>query len=261
MILFYILLQILIFIKNRKYTLKNGWNIYFKLICSNNNNNILSEILSKLKAIVQEFNNKKIDNIINQINNIIIIINKSINDNKKYNEENFSNFSKDIQKIHHELIEFKKKYDINEIISPNGKYKGQLKNNLRDGKGTFIYKNGDKYEGDWKNGKKDGRGIYYFSNGDRFDGEWKNNLREGKGILYWKNGDRYEGDCKNDLRDGKGIIYYANGDREMGDFINGQKIGKHVKLDAHGNVTTKTFWLSIQLLMIFFKKLIKNKFC
>ena len=68
------------------------------IICSNNNNNILSEILNKLQAIVQEFNNKKIDNIINQINNIIIIINKSINDNKKYNEENFSNFSKDIQK-------------------------------------------------------------------------------------------------------------------------------------------------------------------
>ena len=31
-----------------------------------------------------------------------------------------------------------------------GKYIGQLKNNLRDGKGIMYYNNGDRYEGDLK---------------------------------------------------------------------------------------------------------------
>ena len=78
------------------------------IICSNNNNNILSEILNKLQAIVQEFNNKKIDNIINQINNIIIIIIKSINDKKNLMKKIFLISVKIFKKIHHELIEFKK---------------------------------------------------------------------------------------------------------------------------------------------------------
>ena len=42
------------------------------------------------------------------------------------------------------------------------KYEGQWKDDMRDGKGTFVYVNGDKYVGDWKADVQDGKGIYYF---------------------------------------------------------------------------------------------------
>ena len=34
------------------------------------------------------------------------------------------------------------------------KYKGEFKNNLKEGKGIMEYNNGDKYEGEWESGKK-----------------------------------------------------------------------------------------------------------
>lgn len=36
------------------------------------------------------------------------------------------------------------------------------KNDVRDGKGTFEYANGDKYVGDWKEDMQHGKGIYFF---------------------------------------------------------------------------------------------------
>jgi hypothetical protein len=32
-------------------------------------------------------------------------------------------------------------------------------NNTREGRGMYLYANGDVYEGDWMNGKKHGRGV------------------------------------------------------------------------------------------------------
>lgn len=32
-------------------------------------------------------------------------------------------------------------------ITPQGYYKGKFKDNLRNGQGTFLWKNGEKYEG------------------------------------------------------------------------------------------------------------------
>ena len=35
---------------------------------------------------------------------------------------------------------------------------------IREGKGIMYYNNGDRYEGDWKNDKKEGKGKYYYKN-------------------------------------------------------------------------------------------------
>ena len=40
------------------------------------------------------------------------------------------------------------------------KYKGQIKNGQFNGKGKYMYKNGNFYEGEWKNGKQNGVGIF-----------------------------------------------------------------------------------------------------
>ena len=102
----------------------------------------------------------------------------------------------------------------------NTKYIGEWKDNLKDGFGIQIYKNGDKYEGlwggnkrhgqgtywknesgklrreytgDWIEGKKHGRGTYFYKNGDRFDGFWVLGKPQGEGRMIEVNGDIYEG--------------------------------------------------------------------
>jgi hypothetical protein len=41
-------------------------------------------------------------------------------------------------------------------------YKGDFKNNHKDGFGTFEYVNGCRFEGSWKCDLIDGPGTYYF---------------------------------------------------------------------------------------------------
>jgi hypothetical protein len=43
-------------------------------------------------------------------------------------------------------------------------YEGELKNELRNGKGICYYKNGNKFDGEWKNNKRDGKDFYLIIN-------------------------------------------------------------------------------------------------
>jgi hypothetical protein len=47
------------------------------------------------------------------------------------------------------------------------------KNNVRNGFGKHILKNGDFFEGDWKDDQKDGRGTIRDANGRVKVGAWK----------------------------------------------------------------------------------------
>lgn len=40
------------------------------------------------------------------------------------------------------------------------RYEGQFKNNRRQGRGRYLYNNGDEYIGDFQNDKKHGLGMY-----------------------------------------------------------------------------------------------------
>ena len=181
-----------------------------------NNNNILINIVKELENISNNlYYNTKLNKIIEQIRNIIILINKVINDNKN----NINLIRNDIYNLQKIIIN-NNNYINGTKIYTFGKYIGQLKNNLRDGKGIMYYNNGDRYEGDWKNDKQ----------------EWK-------GVKYWNDGDRYEGDYKNDKAEGKGIYYYNNGDRSMGDYLNNKPIGIHAILIYNGKVKSINYWI------------------
>ena len=211
-----------------------------------NNNNILLEIEKDLKDIIRCSNDKTItaglENLIKKV-------------------ENFMKENKQKEEIKNALTE-------KEIIYDVGKYIGQSKNGLKEGKGIFLYESGpskddryegfwgnnkregygvyifsnhNRYEGDWKNGKKEGKGIFYFNSGERYEGDFKNGNFEGKGVFYFNSGNRYEGDFKNDKKDGHGIFYYKNGDRRMGDYSNDEPIGKHIILTKIGNVRTEYY--------------------
>ena len=38
----------------------------------------------------------------------------------------------------------------------------------------WVYNNGDIYKGDLKNDKREGKGKMIYNNGDKYDGEWIN---------------------------------------------------------------------------------------
>ena len=191
-----------------------------------NNNDLMLDVVNRLENIIKDIN----DNIIiTKIKDIIILINKAINNTKQ--------ISKDIHQLNN---------DINNNISIQNyfsgeRYEGELKNGKREGRGVFYFKDRSRYEGDWKNGVKEGKGIIYFNSGSRYEGDCINDFMEGKGIFFYNNGDRYEGDFKNDKREGKGIYYYSNGNREIGDYKNDQRIGKHVTLTNDGQVITNNY--------------------
>lgn len=50
------------------------------------------------------------------------------------------------------------------------RYKGEWKDGMMHGEGTFMWSKGDMYEGDWRAGKMHGRGVKKMGNGDVYDG-------------------------------------------------------------------------------------------
>jgi hypothetical protein len=54
--------------------------------------------------------------------------------------------------------------------------------NLKIGRGTYSFTNGDVYEGNFVNGKRHGIGAYNYANGNRFEGEFKNDKPNGRGV-------------------------------------------------------------------------------
>ena len=102
-------------------------------------------------------------------------------------------------------------------------------NNKFCGKGKLYNKNTDEivYEGDLINGICEGKGKYIFENGDYYIGQFKNGLRDGLGKQYYKNKQlQYDGMWKCDMRNEHGIYYYENGDYFIGFWKDNQKVGK-----------------------------------
>jgi len=91
----------------------------------------------------------------------------------------------------------------------SGKYTGKCMNGIANGNGKSIGE--DTYIGTFKDGLPDGKGKYLYKNGDIFQGYWLNGQKEGKGkfeytlngekctlIGYWKK-DEYIGVTEPDI--------------------------------------------------------------
>ena len=199
-------------------------------------NNEFQNIIFKIKSSANDMNQNKDKNIIySQLQNILYSL---TNLNKVVIEE----LNKSNNEAEPSLIQNENK--IMNIMIEDGKYIGEIKNGIPNGRGKLFYTGnleGDIYEGEFKDGEPDGKGKYCHRNGNIYVGDFIKDKADGKGIFYCNNGDRYEGDFKKDAREGKGIFYFANGDRMMGDFHNNNPIGKHVILQKNGNVVQKIF--------------------
>ena len=200
-------------------------------------NNEFQNIIFKIQNLANDINqNKDKNSNLSQLQNILFNItnlNKTvINElNKSNNDDAAPALKNDDNKIV-------------TIMTEDGKYVGEIKNGVPNGRGKLFYKGnlgGDIYEGEFKNGDPDGKGKYCHRNGNIYVGDFVKDKADGRGIFYCNNGDRYEGEFKSDAREGKGIWYFANGDRMMGDYSKDRPVGKHAVLQKDGNISQKIF--------------------
>lgn len=106
--------------------------------------------------------------------------------------------------------------------------------NCINGKGRYLYKDGQSYEGQWLNGKKHGKGTFVYKDKSSYRGDWVQGIRQGKGIYTWANGQTYQGQFQNDKMNGFGIVKYANGARYEGDIKAGVPDGMGEMLYSSG---------------------------
>ena len=241
----------------------------------NENGDLLNEIVDNLEQIIQcirdNLNNcKEKNNKINLEEEIDEKVDKKFLGEKRKYSEIFEDKENDkeqceknnnkrikskeilielIKKIESVIIKINNKNNIiknsnQEKVYSDGKYIGQIMNNLREGNGIMYYNNGDKFEGDWRKDKKY-KGIHYYTNepykGDKYDGYFKDDKFEGEGIYYWKDGEKYEGYWKNGKREGKGIYYYNSGDKYIGYFSNDKEEDKGIYYFNDGDIYTGDF--------------------
>ncbi|GAX19611.1 hypothetical protein FisN_19Hh191 [Fistulifera solaris] len=110
-------------------------------------------------------------------------------------------------------------------------YEGNIKNNLRNGKGTMVFaahpgdKSTGKYDGYWKSDMMHGKGSRKYTNGDKYEGEFFLGKRQGEGRFTYANGDVFWGCFEDNDIHGFGRYYYASGQRYEGDFFHGKRCG------------------------------------
>ena len=71
------------------------------------------------------------------------------------------------------------------IIKDRYSYKGNFKNGLPEGEGTFRFQDGSKYTGSIKDGRYNGTGTWNVGS-MKYKGSWKNGLLDGTGTRMWK---------------------------------------------------------------------------
>ena len=116
------------------------------------------------------------------------------------------------------------------------KYFGQMKDNLKSGKGQlqFMDKGGEFLVSSFENDKPVGESVVYFSNGDFFKGKIADGSMK-EGTLFLNNGNRYEGPFVNNMYEGQGILVFADKRKYRGAFRKGQKEGFGVIHWANGS--------------------------
>eukprot|EP00919_Chromeraceae_sp_WS-2016_P040319 GHVR01096290.1.p1 GENE.GHVR01096290.1~~GHVR01096290.1.p1 ORF type:complete len:206 (+),score=73.78 GHVR01096290.1:116-733(+) len=106
-----------------------------------------------------------------------------------------------------------------------------------EGKGTYVFSNGDLYSGGFLNHRRDGHGVYVSRNNNmRYEGEWKDDVREGNGMLSLHNEmSVYDGQWKANKRHGMGHFICPN-EKYSGIFLNDLYHGHGTYVDAYGSV-------------------------
>lgn len=143
------------------------------------------------------------------------------------------------------------------VYYKNGDYKDGIWNNdnFIKGKVHITYLNGGIYIGEYSNGDYNGKGKYVFINGNYqegtfscgevingeetynngyYIGEFRNGERDGEGKFFYNNGDYYEGGWSNGEKNGYGEEL-VNGITFKGNYIDGERHGEFERISRNGS--------------------------
>jgi len=119
-----------------------------------------------------------------------------------------------------------------QLLDENGNiYKGQIKNGVREGKGTMYYTaTGDVYDGTWANSLPHGEGTLTRGDGmGAFEGHWENGVlqqvKTGLASVVDKHGNHYEGSFQNWKKHGRGTLTKIDGEIYVGNWSFGVRQG------------------------------------
>ena len=128
-----------------------------------------------------------------------------------------------------------------EFTSTAFRYKGEFRDNKKQGRGTYIWSNGNRYEGDFVDDEPSGRGKFVFASGDQYEGEYARGAFNGKGVFVSKNGDKTDATFVNGQAHGRAVYLFANGDKYEGDMATGKMSGKGIFTAKGGDRWEATF--------------------
>lgn len=94
------------------------------------------------------------------------------------------------------------------LVYDKGTYEGNFHEDMFNGRGRLVWKNGDVYEGDFLNGQRTGRGVLRFANGDVYEGDFFDARFHGNGVYRWTTGESYTGAFQEGRVVGTGTVNY-----------------------------------------------------
>lgn len=150
--------------------------------------------------------------------------------------------------VHKSMYTVKEHVDQKKIVPINTKtykvnsiYKGDWKENHKNGLGSQIYPNKDKYEGEWMDNKRSGKGTFWkFDKRGKYirdyTGEWFDDKKHGLGTQFFHNGDKYDGCWVAGHMSGYGKMIYENNDIYVGSWSKGQRNGYGILIKSNGDL-------------------------
>ena len=132
----------------------------------------------------------------------------------------------------------KEKVQTKKVTVPSPTANECVSGNCVNGKGKYLYPNGDIYEGNWVTGKYNGIGKFKSIFGNIYEGGFVDGKRQGQGIFTYGDGSIYTGQFANNEMNGKGKIKYSDGDIYEGNFVNGTREGQGKLILKNGDYYT-----------------------
>ena len=103
---------------------------------------------------------------------------------------------------------------------------GKWVDDVMDGWGTMLNRNGDRLEGFFVKERLEGLASVFLANGSEFHGTFREGRMNGQGTYTYGDGSRYVGEFRDDKRHGQGVFSYFSGDRYEGDWVEDKRHGQ-----------------------------------
>ena len=135
------------------------------------------------------------------------------------------------------------KHDCVGEATVNGQpYKGEFKNNNRDGYGSVGRPGEFQYDGEFRDNVYEGQGTLILPGGWKYVGEFKAGQFSGKGTLNLPDGRHYSGNFTQDNFDGLGTLTFPDGRKYVGQFKGDAFHGQGVEYRPDGSVLRAGSW-------------------